>query len=314
MKNVPKRFVSLVITVAMMLSLGLYALAEDETSCCYNYVLISRPAVQGTIVLELYVAVERADDGPADPDHPAGPLLDAGAFGLCFPEWLKDQVVFTPDEKISLHPIVPEERLSLPGMDASNLYGDYYHAFNWTERMDGSPLGTIHKAWMYQTELNGYGLSLGRYTISLPVEEGTPRLPNKTDISQLDWLTIPEAIAKEVGDTVADGSDLLNRTLWNPETKLYQGYYADPDADPDIGAPPVQTDIGFRFEPPEEWPSEGSTMTLRSYDPKKFVRIELRKWDEASGKYEESAAYVLEIPGASEGINVCVQEIAFQDA
>lgn len=320
MKTILKRTVPFILVLAMVFGLGLHTLAENEIPYCYTYVLLSRTAPQGSALLDLYVTVTRTDEGPADPDHPAGPLLDAGAFGLRFPDWLKGRVTFAPDAKISLYDIVPEERLSSPGMDPSNLYGDSYHAFNWAERMEDSPLGTISKSWEYRPELNAYSLCLGRYTISLPpvedaAEGASPewRLPYNTDVGLLDWLTIPEAVAKEVWDTVAQGNDALNRTIWNPDTKLYQGYYADPAADPDVGAPPVQTDIGFRFKAPETWPSGNAMLTLQSYDPKKPVTIELHKWDD-TGKYNEAADYTLAIAGEPSGSGLCRQTIGFADA
>lgn len=321
MRNKLKRTVPFILALVLLLCLGPQTFAEDEIPYGYTYVLLSRPAPQGSVLLDLYVAVLRTDEGPANPDHPAGPLLDAGAFGLRFPDWLKDRVTFAPDAKISMYDIVPVERLSSPGMDPSSLFGDSYHAFNWAERMEDSPLGTINKSWEYRAELSAYSLCLGRYTISLPPVEGAAegaatewRLPYNTDVGLLDWLTIPEAVASEVWDTVAEGNDALNRTIWNPETKLYQGYYADPNADPNLGAPPVQTDIGFRFTPPAEWPSGNARMILRSYDPRKPITLALYQWDDTAGKYNPTADYTLEIAGELSGSGLCRQTISFADA
>ena len=324
MRNIWKRLVPLMLAVVMVLGVTPNTNGVEEHLCRYEYVLYATQdgVSDGTAKLELYILAERSDGLTGEPDEAPGPLLDAGAFGLRFPEWLDGFVRFQPAEYVTLQQIVPEQRYPYPPNEVE-VKGKGYHAFNWFGRMSDGPQGTIPKGqgWSHSIQIGGYCMKLGVYTLDLKgasaPEEGsgaTWTLPYKSDVGQLEWLTVKEAVAVEVGDTEADGGDALNRTLWNPETKLYQGYYEDPDADTEEGAPPVQTDIGFRFDPPKPWPSANASLTLVTYDPKKDVEIALYAWDEEAQGYKTDAAYTLTVPGESSGTDVCKQTIGFHEA
>lgn len=315
-----KRLVPLLLSVVMVLGLGQNVFAVDpETThpCRYDYVLlpVQDGVSDGIVRLELYIQAQWSDSTtPGTPD----PLLDAGAFGLRFPEWLTGYVTFQATEFVTIQRIVPEQRYTY-GSNEMELKGNGYHAFNWFGRMEPGPQGTIikGKGWETNLKVGGYAMKIGEYTMDLKAASAPEtewQLPYQTDVGQLDWLSIKEAIAAEVWDTAANGQDALNRTIWNPETKLYQGYYADPSADPNLGAPPVQVDIGFRFKAPEPWPSANAVLILQSYDPKKAVTVELYRWDTDENGYEPTAAYVLECSGAASGTGPCRQEIGFADA
>lgn len=326
MKKICKQLAALALALVMLLGLNPcegVARAAEERPYCYNYVLLARKdgTGDGTVELALYVEVRRSDNGLEDSETPPGPLLDAGAFALRYPEWVTG-IRFTPSNLVNLQQIVPEQRHAYPAGEVQ-LYGEGYHGFSWTGRMENSGHGTIDKGgWVYDANVKAHSLYLGQYTLELPQlsdETGAPvqdwQLPYKTDVGQLDWLTVDEAIAVEVGDTAADGKDALNRTLWNPETKLYQGYYLDPEAeDRDDGVTVTQTDIGFRFNPPKPWPSGKGTLTVVSYDPKKDIEIELYKRDVETGTYSETADYSLTVSGAEAGTGICQQEVQFPEA
>lgn len=276
MKKIPRSRRLFALLLALVLVVGspaaaLPAPSEEAASdgFRYEYVLLSRGtdtdgSKDGQAVLDLYVVVKTTGE-TVDPASPAGPLLDAGAFGLRFPEWAS--VSFAASSAIAIQPMVPEARYSGGGIIAQNTY----HCFAWTGVMKPGASGTITQSWAFSGNLGGYALNLGSYTLSLPeLQAGEYKLPARSEVGQMSWLDTAEAVAKELGESAADPNDALNLTLWNPETSLYQGYYAANGAATAEDALLVQTDIGFVFNPPKSWPS---LLRILSYDPKKTVTV-----------------------------------------
>ncbi len=249
------------------------AAADEEESGNFHYTYVLLPtesgAADGVAKLELYAAVSRIA-GNENPDVPAGPLLDAGAFGLRFPKWVK--VEFEAGADVTLQRVVSTDRYSF-GPNSQEIIKDNYHAFAWTGAMRAGSSGTISKNWAFNQNVGCYCLKLGTYTLSFSQNSsGGYDLPSRSDVGLLDWLKADEAIAKELNETEANGSDALNATIWNPETGCYQGYYAESGAATAEEALLVQTDIGFRFIRPASWPGG---FTMLSYDPKKPTAAKL---------------------------------------
>ena len=116
MRNIWKRLVPLMLAVVMVLGVTPNTNGVEEHLCRYEYVLYATQdgVSDGTAKLELYILAERSDGLTGEPDEAPGPLLDAGAFGLRFPEWLDGFVRFQPAEYVTLQQIVPELRFPYP--------------------------------------------------------------------------------------------------------------------------------------------------------------------------------------------------------
>ncbi len=235
-----KRITWLAVLLAAALVLGLTPsmAAESERAPGYTYQLVcGSDGSGGTIALDLYVRPDAEDD----------PVLAGGSFGLRCPPWLGTEYTFTP--AVTLHPLVPAQRWGSDGP----VTGSGYHAFAW----ESGP-----ETW------GGDGLLLGRYEFKLPVD-GV--YPFKDDIGQKNFLETDESEPVERGGDRA--GDPYNRTVYNPDTGLYQGYYPSREAEQAGEGLLTQTDIGFVFTPPALWPAGGLLVT--SYAPKKPISLAL---------------------------------------
>ena len=142
-----------------------------------------------------------------------GAVLDAGAFGLRFPKWIKS-AVFTPSgTDTAVQRIVSAERYPYaPGETV--MVKDSYLAFAWFRSAE---------EWHYYTDGLYVYLDIGTFTLTLPQVGESYQLPGKTAVGLLDWSKADEAAAAELAAGLTDGNAAFDRTLWNPETGAYQG-------------------------------------------------------------------------------------------
>ncbi len=230
--------------LALLLAVACSALwAAGDRPPSYAYELVctddGTTTGSGVITLELYLR----------PGDPKDPMLMGGSFGLRFPEWMGTCCSFTPGEAVALRPLVPEERR--PG--GGEVLEDGCHGFAWTRAEDS-----------WDVSWPEGGVLVGTYTFA-DLPEG--RLPHRSGVGLMDFLDMDAAIPAEWGEGASAADDPYNRSVRNPETGLYQGYYLpDGPHDTEENSRVEQVDIDFRFEAPTTWPG---ALTVASYDPKK---------------------------------------------
>lgn len=213
--------------------------------CCTSDGTPAEGEAAGIITLELYVVKDRETD----------PDLISGSFALGYPARLgAPSFTEMAANNITLRPMVPAERYDYNG--STLIRGTGYAAFYWECQTEGS--------WVTEDGVSSLYLAQFRFS-------GVTALPGASDVGQKSFLDMKESVPKERGAAEAstdDAQDPYNLTVWNPVTSLYQGYYLPLDAeDTEEGSLIRQTDVGFRFTPPESWPKGGLAVT--SYDPKK---------------------------------------------
>lgn len=301
-----KRFVSILLVFCMLIGLTAVfnAQAQAEDPVRYVYLLKSTGgdgSTDGILTLDLFITIQ---GGMENDTTVPGPLLDAGAFGLKIPDWAESAsfalATAGTRDAVTIVPMVPEARYNVSGYQNGGqlIQQNSYMAFAWRNVSDADG---AYQNWTWLSaghSIQHWGLKLGTFTITLPqLEPGKYRCPGAGDVGQLDWMRAQEAIPLEVDPaaTVSDPTDKLNKTIWNPETGLYQGYYNDDDpALPPEQAIERQTDIGFSFTPPDSWirylsvisyaPVKGDNVTWEIYDGTTLAgesKVDPIAWDPA---------------------------------
>lgn len=241
------------IPASIAYAVGTVNSAVSDTKAPYSYQLklISNHDAE-TLQFELCVS----------PSVSGEPVLGGGSFSLRFPKRMGGaNVVFTPNSDetnghIDINSMVPPERLTNPAEGV--IKKDGYIAFSWTRSQN-------IKDWKFDSE-RGWHLFIGTFTFS-----NVKAAPFKTDIGQMNFLKMAEAIPLELPESERGdpATDAFNITVWNAQTQQYRGYYRSSDpSDPAV----KKTDIGLDWTPPKAWKN---AFTVLSYNPKNSITVTL---------------------------------------